>query len=494
MFCALNAMKTGRGLDRDALHAMTIAMEAARSSGEGPRRAHESNEVRDAAFSLVENFRPRRVEMRLPVGRIAVLIGVKVTIRFGVVNFAHPALSAIGSLVGGRENKFRPVSFQDALAFRRSVGRKAEFHLVTARRAYHGIRDSGITAGGIDDGFVLREGAGFFAFKNHVQRGPVLHGPSGIEVLGLGVNLDARVLRRNPGQSQQRSVSDVAADVMGHAGGRHAGGRHEVIWTFSILIQVIHGGPDLIRRLLIRPGAIGDFIVSMPAMESLRADYTEVWCAEQNVALARFADRAISIGQSGLDRLGVLPAHDVVERLRGFDSIISWYGSARGEFERLGLPAVILPALPSGGRHAVDFYNAQAADQGAARPSRFPSVPCPAVKREFAAIHPFASGERKRGPMAWFESIAERLEARMPVRWLSGPFDELQGTVRIDDLYDVACWLRGACVFVGNDSGIAHLAAAVGTPVVSWFGAGDARVWAARAVGFLQYGGPDQPV
>ena len=43
------------------------------------------------------------------------------------------------------------------------------------------------------------------------------------------------------------------------------------------------------RRLLIRPGAIGDLIVSLPALEYLRADYTEVWVAECNVPLIRFA-------------------------------------------------------------------------------------------------------------------------------------------------------------------------------------------------------------
>jgi len=241
----------------------------------------------------------------------------------------------------------------------------------------------------------------------------------------------------------------------------------------------------LIRRLLIRPGAIGDFIVSLPAMEVLRADYTEVWCAEQNVALARFADRAISMGQSGLERLGVLPAEDVVERLRGFDSIVSWYGGARVEFERLGLPAVFLPALPSGRQHAVDFYNAQAAELGAARSSRFPAIPCPPVKRQFAVIHPFASGDRKRGPRAWFETMAGRLAERMPVKWVCGPWDSLGNAVKIEDLYELACWLRGARVFVGNDSGIAHLAAAVGTPVVSLFQTGDEWVWAARGASVL---------
>ncbi|MDE3199156.1 MAG: hypothetical protein KGN84_22595, partial [Acidobacteriota bacterium] len=105
----------------------------------------------------------------------------------------------------------------------------------------------------------------------------------------------------------------------------------------------------MIRRLLIRPGAIGDFIVSLPAMEALRGGYTEVWCAEANVPLARFADRAVSIGSAGLDRLGLLPADDVVDRLRQFDSIVSWYGTKREEFREvvasLGLPFQFLPAL-----------------------------------------------------------------------------------------------------------------------------------------------------
>ena len=89
-------------------------------------------------------------------------------------------------------------------------------------------------------------------------------------------------------------------------------------------------------------------------MESLRADYTEVWCAGQNVPLARFADSAQSIVASGLDGLGLLPSDHVVERLRSFDSVISWYGSGRPEFRELvrdlGLPFTFLSALPDGGR------------------------------------------------------------------------------------------------------------------------------------------------
>jgi heptosyltransferase-2 len=238
------------------------------------------------------------------------------------------------------------------------------------------------------------------------------------------------------------------------------------------------------RRLLIRPGAIGDFIVSLPALESLRADYTEVWCANQNVPLARFADSSRSIVAAGLDRLGFLDADDVIDRLRSFGSVISWYGANRPEFrelvESLGLPFEFLPALPADSGHAVEFYSAQARRLGARPASRFPEIECPAVERTFAAIHPFASSPAKRAPMAVFETAAKKLAETMPVHWLCGPEEELDGAVRIENLYELACRLRGARIFVGNDSGISHLAAAVGTPVQAFFRASDPRVWAPR--------------
>jgi lipopolysaccharide heptosyltransferase III len=239
-----------------------------------------------------------------------------------------------------------------------------------------------------------------------------------------------------------------------------------------------------LNRLLIRPGAIGDFILSLPALESLRAGYTEVWCAGQNVPLGRFADSAQSIVASGLDRLGLLPAGDVIERLRAFDSVISWYGANRPEFREfiaaLGLPFQFLPALPSGKGHAIEFYNGQARELGANLFSRFSRIICPAAERTFAVIHPFASSQAKRAPMELFEAAARKFAEVMPVHWLCGPEESLEGAVRIEDLYELACWLRRARVFVGNDSGTSHLAAAVGTPVQAFFRTTDPRVWAPR--------------
>ncbi|MCU1327267.1 MAG: glycosyl transferase, family 9 [Bryobacterales bacterium] len=233
------------------------------------------------------------------------------------------------------------------------------------------------------------------------------------------------------------------------------------------------------RRLLIRPGAIGDFIVSLPAMEALRGDYTEVWCAEQNVPLARFADRAISLGASGLNRLGLLPANDVIARLRGFDSIISWSITGKEEILALDVTSTFFPALPPKGVHAVRFYNDQARFLGGA-PLWTPSIPCPAIPRTCAAIHPFASSPAKRAPIEFFRQCAARLADQMPVHWLAGPEEALPDTVRISDLYELACWLAGARVYVGNDSGISHLAAAVGTPVLAIFQATKVREWSPR--------------
>src|SRR5580693_1766856 len=120
------------------------------------------------------------------------------------------------------------------------------------------------------------------------------------------------------------------------------------------------------RRLAIRPGAIGDFIVSIPALECLQTDYYEVWTSSTIAPLVRFADRVRSIASTGLDLLGVTePPPRLVEELRGFDSIVSWYGANRPEFRDLArsleLPITFFRALPGEDStiHAADFYLAQ---------------------------------------------------------------------------------------------------------------------------------------
>jgi len=242
------------------------------------------------------------------------------------------------------------------------------------------------------------------------------------------------------------------------------------------------------RRLVVRPGAIGDLIVSLPALECLRTDYFEVWTAAANVPLVRFADRVRSIAATGLDLLGVTdPPPKLLEDLRSFDSIVSWYGANRPEFRELtrslALPFTFFRALPaeSSGTHATDFYRAQVRSLATCDGAGIPRIPCLVRRENFAVIHPFSGSLRKNWPLENFRFMARELERSMPVYWCAGREDPLlPGAVQIPDLYDLACWLARAAVYIGNDSGITHLAAAVGTPVLALFGPTDPAVWAPR--------------
>ena len=109
-----------------------------------------------------------------------------------------------------------------------------------------------------------------------------------------------------------------------------------------------------------------------------------------------------------------------------------------------------------------------------------PHIDCPRHDGGFAVIHPFSGSAKKCWPLDRYRELARRLEVHMPVRWCAGPEETLPDAVRIDDLYELACWLATARVYIGNDSGITHLAAAVGTPVVALFGPTDPRIWAPR--------------
>ena len=143
----------------------------------------------------------------------------------------------------------------------------------------------------------------------------------------------------------------------------------------------------------------------------------------------------------------------------------------------LGVPIRFLDALPPAGEkiHAADFFLQQAGCTGIAAP-RIPTHPAP--PGDFVVIHPFSGSARKNWPLERYRELAKRLA--MPVRWCAGPEEQLDNAVRIDNLFELACWLATARLYIGNDSGITHLAAAVGIPVVAIFGPTDPAVWAPR--------------
>jgi ADP-heptose:LPS heptosyltransferase len=223
-----------------------------------------------------------------------------------------------------------------------------------------------------------------------------------------------------------------------------------------------------VRRLLIRPGAIGDVLTSLPALEALANEDTEVWAPRPMLPLLTHLGRVVALADTGIDLLEIGQARPLLlDRLRSFDEIYSWYGSARVEFRTsvAHLPFTFFPALPppDGSVHAVDFYNAQVGCTGEPR-LRFDSVP-----RSTVAIHPFSGSKKKNWPIDNFRAVAQRVEAE----WCVGE----DGSYRFDDLGELARWLAGAKAYVGNDSGITHMAAALGVPTTAIFMASDARIW-----------------
>jgi hypothetical protein len=229
--------------------------------------------------------------------------------------------------------------------------------------------------------------------------------------------------------------------------------------------------------LVIRPGAIGDCVVSLPAIQYLAPD--EIWAPAANLPLLKHIAPGHSIVSTGLDLLEIPGGGShALETLAGFTEIVSWYGAARPEFRRAvaGLPFRFYPALPdsSGIEHATDFYLRQVgAPSGAV-----PRLPVEHRPLGYTVIHPFSGSARKNWPLEAFRTVAAALPE--PVYWCAGPDETLDQAYRFNDLGDLARWLVGASLYLGNDSGITHLAAACGVPVVAVFTVTDPAVWAPR--------------
>lgn len=100
----------------------------------------------------------------------------------------------------------------------------------------------------------------------------------------------------------------------------------------------------------------------------------------------------------------------------------------------------------------------------------------------YAVIHPFASAPNKTWPAERFAQAARRLGGLEPV-FLAGPTDDTApfSAFRVwknQPIERVKNLMSGASLFLGNDSGPAHIAAAFGVPVIVMFGNSDPVAWA----------------
>jgi len=107
------------------------------------------------------------------------------------------------------------------------------------------------------------------------------------------------------------------------------------------------------------------------------------------------------------------------------------------------------------------------------------SMGCPT-----AVFHPFASEPSKTWPAERFLAVAGELKRTLGLKavFLAGPGDESSAFTAFEvwnsaPLERVKSLMAGAQLFIGNDSGPAHMAAAFGVPVVALFGDSDPAIW-----------------
>lgn len=256
------------------------------------------------------------------------------------------------------------------------------------------------------------------------------------------------------------------------------------------------------RVLVLRGGALGDFIVTLPALAALRARWPEVRIelAGNAVAAALAINRGLidaahpQHGAQWAALFGDSPLPPAFGAwLADFDLVVNFWPDPDGDLGRrfplrpgqrfLAAPA--LPAVAPAARHYLSALEPLGIGAGqlrfplAALPYTLPpGPPAPIV------IHPGSGSPRKNWPAdRWRELIRE---LGRPVAVVLGEAeasawrDLPPGAVawRNCELETLVAGLAGGGLFLGHDSGISHLAAACGRACVLLFGPTEPAMWA----------------
>jgi ADP-heptose:LPS heptosyltransferase len=111
----------------------------------------------------------------------------------------------------------------------------------------------------------------------------------------------------------------------------------------------------------------------------------------------------------------------------------------------------------------------------------------PALSRGFLAIHPGSGSPAKNWPADRLAALVDALGGGRPWLLVVGPADEEVAAplrrrthavfLREPPVRVLGALLGRAGLYVGNDSGVSHLAAAAGAPTLALFGPTDPAVW-----------------
>jgi hypothetical protein len=256
----------------------------------------------------------------------------------------------------------------------------------------------------------------------------------------------------------------------------------------------VSGSVEVKRRtLVVHAGGIGDFLLTCPALLQL-AEQGPLDLAGRperlRLALAAGIVEAVhDLEDIDFYTLFSQPSARLGDFLRSYTRVIVWMrddGALRDALQRAGAPEVeVFPGLPppEWARHASEYYlNCLGME---ARP--FQLAVTPAGEPLDVIIHPGSGSAAKNWPLHHFEKVAARLmQHGRHVTWCRGPAEESRlespqaDALQETELTALASRLAAAQLYIGNDSGITHLAAAVGCPTLAVFGPTDPTIWAPK--------------
>ena len=270
------------------------------------------------------------------------------------------------------------------------------------------------------------------------------------------------------------------------------------------------------RILWMKGGALGDFIVALPVLTSLRRAfpdaYLEVACPRAWSCLVEGVADAVSDVDASRWAFLFDGSPDACPRLRYDLAVVlrpDIDGGLRGRLERMGVGRVLVrDPRPAGEDEHVSDHLLRVLDPLGLKLERTPRVRVPGCRGDAwspggpfgercrdgrcAWIHPGSGGLRKCWPQERFRALAELLVRRsFHVHVLLGPVEIERGWSAFwrdapvalcegPPLKVVVSALARAAFFVGNDSGISHCAAAVGCRTFVLFGPTSPKVWAPR--------------
>jgi len=271
------------------------------------------------------------------------------------------------------------------------------------------------------------------------------------------------------------------------------------------------GLEDALDVLLVRAGALGDLLLLRPTIAALGA------AGHRVRLLAPEQPGSVLRGPGAVDSVLALDRHEVAAALaEGFadgpvaralaeaDVVVAYTRSAP-LLERLAERARRLlvhdPAPPAEGPHAAEWLMRAVAPLMGSAPASAPRFVTPVLAfseqesrdadartgglaRGFLAVHPGSGSPAKNWPMPHFLEAARRLSGASPWLLVAGPAEETlvapRGSILAREwpLRLLAAALARAGLFLGNDAGVSHLAAAAGAPTLVLFGPTDPALWA----------------